>query len=101
MNKKRTAAIAVTFFLVQIILLSGVAPAESLSPNLLTKIYAGAPGLQLKESCFQPKIPVLSELTIEKTGVTLQILPGIDDMLNDCKIKPNRIYPPSPADKSA
>lgn len=54
-----------------------------------------------KEAGFQPKVQVMSEVIIENFGVTLQVLPGIDEILNDCKIKPNRVYPAFLADKSA
>ena len=54
-----------------------------------------------KEAAFQQGLPVMSEIVIEDSGVTLQILPSIDEILKDCKIKPNRIYPSSQADKSA
>ncbi|MDD5136359.1 MAG: hypothetical protein PHX20_01335 [Candidatus Omnitrophica bacterium] len=175
MNKRKTAAIAVLFFLVQAIQLTGIAPAENLSPNPLTEIKIGGANPSFKETCtflcmalsiyrsdvfqrmtkeeltkaydpflagsairfdlanldigkkgwtryypfsvgerqfvarifltkeafFQPTVSVLSELVVEKLGVTLQVLPGIDEILADCKIKPNRIYPSSQAEKSA
>ena len=175
MNKKRTAVIAVTFFLIQIIPLAGLSPAENLSPNPLTEIHAGGTNIQFKETCnllcmalslyksdvfnglskeelikmygpllsdssvrfdlkhldigkkgwtryypfsvgrkmfiarifltkeagFQPKVTVISELAVEDLGVTLQILPGIDEILKGCKIAPNKIYSPSQVDKSA
>ena len=175
MNKRKTAAIAVLFFLVQAIQLTGMAPAENLSPNPLTEIKIGGSDLTFKETCtflcvalsiyksdafqrmtkeelmkaygpflagstirfdlanldvgkkgwtryypfsvgdkqfvarifltketlFQPTVSVLSELVVENLGVTLQVLPGIDEILTDCRIKPNRICPSSQADKSA
>ena len=54
-----------------------------------------------KESVFQAKVPVLSELVVENLGVTLQVLPGINEILQDRSIKPNSIYLPFQADKSA
>ena len=54
-----------------------------------------------KEASFQPKLQVISELAIEDFGVTIQILPGIDEILNDCKIKPNKAYHSFLADSSA
>lgn len=54
-----------------------------------------------KEAYFQQKIQVISELAIEDSGVTIQILPGIDEILNDCRIKPNKVYQSLLADKSA
>ena len=54
-----------------------------------------------KEASFQPKVRVISELAIENFGVTIQILPGIDEILNDCKIKPNKIYYSFLSDSSA
>ena len=54
-----------------------------------------------KEALFQPKVRVVSELVIEDFGITLQVLPGISEILSDCKIKPNNIYQSPQADKSA
>ena len=175
MNKKITAVIAVTLFLVQAILLAGTVPAESLSPNPLTEINASGANLPFKDTCnflcmalslyrsdafkgmskeelvkvyspilsgsdvrfdfahidlirkgwtryypfsvgekrfvarifltreasFQPVITPISELLVEDSGVTLQILPGINDLLADHKIKPIKIVSPSPADRHA
>ena len=166
MNKKITALIAVTLFLVQAITLTGVASPESLSPNPLTEINTGGANLPFKEACnflcvalslyrsdafksiskeeliktygsmlsgsgvrfdleridlmksgwtryypfsvgerrfvarifltretsFQPKIRVLSELTIEDLEVTIQILPDVNEILKDIKTKPNKAY---------
>ena len=175
MNKKITAAVAVTLFLVQAISLTGMAPAETLSPNPLTEINTGGANLPFKETCnflcmalsiyrsdtfkgmpkeelvkaygsmlsgsdvrfdfahidlmrkgwtryypfsvgekrfvarifltkeanFQPKVQVISELAIENFGVTIQILPGIGELLNDCKIRPNKAYRSLLTDTSA
>ena len=172
---KKTAIIAVTFFVAQAILLAGMTPAETYYQNPLTQINTGGDNLQFKATCsflctvlslyksdafnkmskeelinrygpalsgsevrfdlehidlmkkgwtryypfsvgekrfvarifltketaFQQGLPVISEIVIEDSGVTLQILPGIDEILKDCKIKPNRIYPSFQADKSA
>jgi len=54
-----------------------------------------------KENYFQPELPVISEMVVEKLGVTLQILPDINEILDDCRIKPNKIYKPSMVEKSA
>ena len=54
-----------------------------------------------KEASFQPNIRVISELAIENFGITIQILPGIDELLNDCKIKPNKAYRSLLTDTSA
>ena len=54
-----------------------------------------------KEAYFQPKVKVVSELAIENFGVTIQVLPDIDEILNDCKIKPNKVYQSPLTDKSA
>ena len=83
MNKKRAAIIAVIFFLLQIIPLAGMASAESLSPNLPLNIA------------------IVPELIIENFGVTIHILPDINGILNDCKIKPNKIYYSFLTDSSA
>ena len=175
MIKKRTAIIAVIFFLVQVILLTGMAPAETLPPNPLTEINTGGANIPFKDTCnflcmalslyrsdafnglpkeeltriyspmlsdsgvrfdfahmdlmkkgwtryypfsvgeksfvarifltkealFQPKLQVVSELAIENFGVTIQILPGIDEILNDCKVKPNKAYNSFLSDSSA
>ena len=173
--KKRTAFFAVTFFLVQIITLAGISPAENLSPNPLTEIHVNGTNPQFKDACnilcmalslyrsdafarlpkeelvkiysplllnsavrfdlehldtgkkgwtryypfsvgdksfiarvfltkeagFQQKVPVISEIVIENFGVTLQIVPGISEILNDCRIKPAKIFASSLSDKSA
>ena len=175
MNKKITAAVVVTLFLIQAIPLTGMAPAETLSPNPLTEINTGGANLPFKETCnflcmalslyrsdafkgmpkeelvkiygpmlsdsgvrfdfahidlmrkgwtryypfsvgekrfvarifltreasFQPKVQIISELAIENSDVTIQILPGIDEILNDCKIKPNKACHSFLADSSA
>ena len=175
MNKKITAVMAVTLFVVQAILLTGPAPAESLPSNPLTEINTSGANLPFKDTCnflcmalslyrsdafkgmtkeelitayspmlsgsdvrfdlarvdlmkkgwtryypfsvgeksfvarifltkeayFQPKVQVLSELAIEDSGVTIQVLPGIDEILNDCKIKPNKACYSFLADSSA
>jgi len=54
-----------------------------------------------KEASFQARVPVITELYIRSPAVTLQILPGASEILNDCKIKPHSIYSSSLADKSA
>jgi hypothetical protein len=54
-----------------------------------------------KEAYFQPKVQVLSETVMENLGVTLQVLPDINEILDNCKIRPNKIYGSSLVDKSA
>ena len=50
-EKKITAIIAVTLFLVQAIPLAGIAPAENLSPNPLTESMTGGTDLPFKDTC--------------------------------------------------
>ncbi|MFA5143472.1 MAG: hypothetical protein WC522_04820 [Candidatus Omnitrophota bacterium] len=175
MKKRKTAAFAVFFFLVQAIQLAGTVPAENLSPNPLTEIKVGGASLPFKDTCtflcmalslyrsdafqgmtkselakiyapfladsairfdfenldigrkgwtryypfsvsgrqfvarifltkempFQPCVTVLSEIACENLGVTLQVLPGIDEILSGCRIRPNNLYSSSQVDKSA
>lgn len=54
-----------------------------------------------KEASFQAKAPVITELNIKSSAVTLQILPGVAEILEDCKIKPHSTYSSSLVDKSA
>ena len=51
MNKKITAVMAVTLFVVQAILLTGPAPAESLPSNPLTEINTSGANLPFKDTC--------------------------------------------------
>lgn len=175
MDKKRTAVITVTFFLVQAVFISALAQAEVYSSGPLTEIRVDRSNVLFRETCniicmalslyradaflkmpkeelikmysgvlldsrirfdfehldmikkgwtryypfsageksfvarlfltkesyFQPKVPVISELVVENIGVTLQILPNINEILNDCKIKPSNVYKPSLVDSSA
>jgi hypothetical protein len=41
-----------------------------------------------KERFYQPKVKVLYEISMESPEVTLQILPGLNSILKDCRIKP-------------
>lgn len=174
MDKKRTAVVALIFFLIQAIPLTGLAPAEIYSLNPPSSIDANNPNVPFQEACniffvalslyesdavkrlqkdeiiriyaplmaaadvrfdlehidlmkkgwtryypfsvgerkfiarifltkesyFQAELPVISEIVVEKIGVTLQVLPGLAEILKDRAIRPNKPYPPSPADKS-
>jgi len=46
-----------------------------------------------KERFYQPRVTVLFEAAIENPDVTFQILPGINAILEDCRIKPRNPYP--------
>ena len=175
MNKKRTAVLTVTFFLVQAFFLSGFAPAEVYLLNPPTGIGTAGANTPLKNTCgiffkalelykadaleglakdeiikryndvcadspvkfdlenldlvrkgwtryypfsidgrnfvarvfltketiFQPKINPISELVLNRLGITVQILPGINEILSDRRIKPNKVYDPSIAGRSS
>lgn len=49
------------------------------------------------ELTYQPKVMVLFESAIQNPAVTLQILPGLNEILRDCRIRPHDFYPVSPA----
>ena len=53
------------------------------------------------EVALQPKITFIEQFVSDEFGVTLQILPGINDLLSDHKIKPIKVASPSPADRHA
>ncbi len=50
-----------------------------------------------EEYRYQPKVATLFEVNFNNPAVTLQVLPGINAILNDCKIKPHTLYPVSQA----
>ncbi len=54
-----------------------------------------------EEKYFQPVAPVLYEGSIVNPEVTFQILPSLNDILSDCKIKPTRTYSTRQVDTSA
>jgi hypothetical protein len=175
-NKKRIVIIAVTLFLAQTVILTGIAPAEqyllnpptrfdisqennpfrysseiygSLLSFYLDDVFGRLPKTAISKICgampaypnvkfdstnkniiginkqerwiryyllsicgtklgarvfrtgdYVPPLSVISELIDEKHGITAQILPA-NDILKDCKIKPAKIEPSSPVDKSA
>ena len=53
-----------------------------------------------EERAYQAKAQTLFEGAIDNPAVTFQILPGINDILKDCRIAPYKFYPSSEADKS-
>lgn len=53
-----------------------------------------------EELIYQPKVKVLFEASIKNPPVTLQILPGINAVLADCKIKPYNTRLSSQVDSS-
>ena len=44
------------------------------------------------ERAYQPSAPVLYEGAIADPAITFQVLPSINEILSDCKIKPLRTY---------
>jgi len=44
------------------------------------------------ERAYQPKVEVLFEGSIGNPPVTFQILPGLNSILKDCRIKPHNFY---------
>lgn len=54
-----------------------------------------------EELQYQPNVRVLYEGTIEEPAVTFQILPSLNDILLDCKIKPFRTYSTTLVDQSS
>lgn len=50
-----------------------------------------------EEYSYQPKVAVLFEVNFNNPAVTLQVLPGINAILKDCKIKQHVLYPFSQA----
>lgn len=54
-----------------------------------------------EELQYQPKVKVLYEGTLERPAVTFQILPSLNDILSDCRIKPLRTYSTAQVDRSS
>lgn len=52
------------------------------------------------ESAHQPSLTILYEGTIASPAVTFQVLPPLNDILSDCKIKPRRAYSSSEVNHS-
>ncbi len=52
------------------------------------------------EYAYQPKVPVLFEAAMTNPAVTIQVLPGVNSILKDCRIKPYRIYSDSETGRS-
>ena len=52
------------------------------------------------EKCFQPEMKVLYEGSIENPAVTFQVLPSLNEILADCKIKPRPVYSPETVTRS-
>lgn len=44
-----------------------------------------------KETTYQTQMPIIFEVKMKEPPVTCQILPGIKDILESCKIRPHRI----------
>ena len=54
-----------------------------------------------EEKLFQPAVPVLYEGSITNPAVTFQVLPSLNEILSDCRIKPTRAYSTRQVDSSA
>lgn len=54
-----------------------------------------------EESHYQPKADVLYEGAMANPAVTFQVLPSINEILSDCKIRPIRAYSTSQIDGSS
>lgn len=54
-----------------------------------------------EELQYQPKVTVLYEGKLESPAVTFQVLPSLNDILSDCKIKPVRTYSTANIDRSS
>ncbi len=52
------------------------------------------------ERAYQPSVPVLYEGALADPAVTFQILPSLNEILSDCKIKPLKLYYSSAASRS-
>lgn len=52
------------------------------------------------ERAYQPSAPILYEGSIANPPVTFQVLPSLNEILADCKIKPHRTYPSSEVNRS-
>ena len=50
---------------------------------------------------YQPKVRVLYEGTLTNPAVTFQVLPPLNDILSDCKIKPIKTYLSTQVDRSS
>jgi hypothetical protein len=53
------------------------------------------------EERYQSEVKVLYEGKLDNPAVTFQVLPSLNELLSDCKIKPFRAYSSSQVDKSA
>lgn len=62
-------------------------------PFLIGKKYFIARIFLTNERFYQPKAPVLFEAYIANPAVTIQILPGVNEILENCRIRPHAFYP--------
>lgn len=53
-----------------------------------------------EELAYQSKAPVLFEASIVNPAVTAQVLPGINDIIKDCRIRPYTFSPVSQTERS-
>lgn len=65
------------------------------SKNFIMRIFL------TEEKLYQPDAPVLYEGSIVNPAVTFQVLPSLNEILADCKIKPTRIYSTRLVDSSS
>ena len=52
------------------------------------------------ERAFQSSVPVLYEGAIANPAITFQVLPSLNEILSDCRIKPLKLYYSSAASRS-
>jgi hypothetical protein len=53
------------------------------------------------ERSYLPAAPILYEGSIATPAVTFQVLPSLNTILSDCKIKPHRAYSPTEVNRSS
>lgn len=54
-----------------------------------------------EEKAYQPAVAILYEGNIQNPAVTFQVLPSLNEILADCKIKPSRTYSTHQVDSSS
>ncbi len=62
--------------------------------NFIMRIFLTA------ERLYQPAAPILYEGGISNPAVTFQVLPSLNEILSDCKVKPLKLYYSSSASRS-
>jgi hypothetical protein len=54
-----------------------------------------------EELQYQPKVKILYEGALKDPAITFQILPSLNDIMSDCRIKPFKTYSTAQADSSS